>query len=163
MAGITGILHTQNDGLRVVRAVESLRACDEVLVVDHASSDDTCALAQRFGARVIQGGAAYAGPWPPESRHLRDAQHDWILLLRASESISEALEASLLDWKMEHHNERTCFGILIMEETTRGWVSRPVEGRLAHRLSGYWRASSPSSLQDGFTILEGTLMRMRIP
>ena len=41
MPKISALIHAHNDGLRIGRAVESLRCCDQVLVVDHDSTDDT--------------------------------------------------------------------------------------------------------------------------
>jgi glycosyltransferase involved in cell wall biosynthesis len=41
MAKLTALVHTHNDERRIGRAIESLRACDEILVIDHGSTDDT--------------------------------------------------------------------------------------------------------------------------
>jgi len=116
MPGITAILHTHNDALRIARAVESLRPCDEVLVIDHGSLDDTCRIARIFGARVIAEHANEAEP-----RHsLQEAQHDWIFCLLPTESVGEALEASLLEWKLEDPPAEAGFGASILEETPEG-------------------------------------------
>lgn len=74
MLGITAILHTQNDALRIARAIESLRPCDEVLVIDHESGDATREVARRLGARVL---LARAGEMQNQL-HLQEAQNDWI-------------------------------------------------------------------------------------
>jgi glycosyltransferase involved in cell wall biosynthesis len=147
MSGITGILHTQNDGLRVARAVESLRACDEVLVVDHGSSDGTCEVARRFGARVVE--------------EVGEANNDWFFCLRPSEVVLEPLEAELLEW-----TGRDVFvdGLLvsIMEETREGWRGVPAEVRLVRWAKVRWDGWRP--VVDG-TVgrLEGHLARLRLP
>ena len=41
MPKTTALLHTHNDALRLGRALDSLRPCDEVLVIDEGSEDDT--------------------------------------------------------------------------------------------------------------------------
>ena len=52
MPPIAAILHTSNDARTLGRALESLRSCDELLVMDHGSSDDTRKIAREYGARV---------------------------------------------------------------------------------------------------------------
>src|SRR5450755_81759 len=99
MPGITAILHTRNDELRIARAIESLRSCDDVLVIDYRSSDQTCSIARRFGARTLNASDEGVGTKP----YLHEAQHDWVLCLHATESLSEALEASIFEWKLEEH------------------------------------------------------------
>ena len=41
MPKISALLHTHNDALRLGRVLDSLRPCDEVLVIDEDSEDDT--------------------------------------------------------------------------------------------------------------------------
>jgi cellulose synthase/poly-beta-1,6-N-acetylglucosamine synthase-like glycosyltransferase len=94
MAEITAVLHTHNDAARIGRALESLRACDEVLVVDHASTDDTVKIARDHGATVKAG-----VPGVSPGVYAIDAHHDWMLCLLPNEAVSEALEASLFDPK----------------------------------------------------------------
>jgi len=52
---VSVIILTYNESLHIARAIESVRAfSDEVLVVDSFSSDDTCEIARRHGALVVQ-------------------------------------------------------------------------------------------------------------
>ena len=54
MAPITGIITTLNEEHNIVEAVNSLfQICDEVIVVDSLSSDQTVALAQQTGRKPI--------------------------------------------------------------------------------------------------------------
>ncbi|MGB9105515.1 MAG: glycosyltransferase, partial [Terriglobales bacterium] len=94
MAKITALVHTHNDAQRIGRALESLRACDEVLVVDHASTDDTVKLAREHGA-VVKEGVPGVNP----GTYAIDAGHDWILCMLPTDAVSEGLEASLFEWK----------------------------------------------------------------
>ena len=49
---VSVIILTYNESLHIARAIESVRAfSDEVLVVDSFSTDDTCDIARRHGAR----------------------------------------------------------------------------------------------------------------
>src|SRR6185436_15240106 len=82
-----------NEERNIARAIESLRCCDEILIVDSGSTDRTVELAEKLGARVIEAGwRGYAGQknWAAEQ-----ATHDWILSLDADEALSETLEAEI--------------------------------------------------------------------
>ncbi len=85
-----------NEERRIARAIESLRCCDEIVVVDSGSTDRTVEIAQQLGARVIE------SPWPgyAKQKNLAAAQaaNDWILSLDADEALSEALEAEI--WQL---------------------------------------------------------------
>ncbi len=87
-----------NEERNIARAIESLRCCDEVLVVDSGSSDRTVAVATRFGARVVH------NPWTgyAQQKNFAAAQaaHDWILSLDADEALSELLEAEVWDVRL---------------------------------------------------------------
>ena len=101
MASITALLFTQNDALRLGRALETLYACDDILVVDHGSRDATVRLAREYGARVVD-----ARPGPSPADYVRSIQtasesRRWILCLDPHESLTEKLAASLFEWKSE--------------------------------------------------------------
>jgi glycosyltransferase involved in cell wall biosynthesis len=52
MLRISALVHAKNDAQRIGRALESLRPCDEVLVIDHDSEDETVKIARDHGATV---------------------------------------------------------------------------------------------------------------
>ena len=51
---ITATIITLNEERNIARAIESLRCCDEILMLDSGSSDRTLELAEKLGARVIE-------------------------------------------------------------------------------------------------------------
>src|SRR5690349_18165744 len=94
---ITATIITLNEERNIARAIESLRCCDEILILDSGSVDRTVELAEKLGARVIEADwRGYAGQknWAAEQ-----ATHDWILSLDADEALSEALEAEIWNVK----------------------------------------------------------------
>jgi len=94
---ITATIITLNEERKIVRSIESLRCCDEILILDSGSTDRTVELAANLGARVIEAGwRGYAGQknWAAEQ-----AANDWILSLDADEALSEALEAEIWNLK----------------------------------------------------------------
>jgi glycosyltransferase involved in cell wall biosynthesis len=90
---ITATIITLNEERNIARAIESLRCCDEILILDSGSTDRTVELAGNLGVRVFEAGwRGYSGQknWAAEQ-----ASHDWILSLDADEALSEALEAEI--------------------------------------------------------------------
>jgi len=151
MPRITAILHTRNDGPRIARTIVSLRSCDEVLVMDHGSTDETCAVARRFGARVLT-----VRTETFETRlFLADASHDWIFCMQPTESLSKGLEASLLEWKLITH--ATTFEVSILEERHRREETRLVTR--AHIAWDGWRLLTESRP----SFLDGHLLRITFP
>ena len=99
---ITATIITLNEERNIARAIESLRCCDEILILDSGSTDRTVELAQNLGARVIEAGwRGFAGQknWAAEQ-----AAHDWVLSLDADEALSEALEAEI--WNLKKSGPR---------------------------------------------------------
>ena len=94
---ITATIITLNEERHIARAIESLRCCDEIVVIDSGSADRTTELAENLGARVIESPwRGYAGQknWAAER-----ATYDWILSLDADEALSEGLEGELWNLK----------------------------------------------------------------
>ena len=82
-----------NEERNIARVIESLRCCDEILVLDSGSNDRTVELATKHGARVEE--ASWHGYAAQKNIVAELAAHDWILALDADESLSEALEAEI--------------------------------------------------------------------
>jgi glycosyltransferase involved in cell wall biosynthesis len=156
MPTITALLHTHNDALRVGRALEMLFPCDEVLIIDHGSDDRTAAVAREYGARVVSADDGLAYP--------SMAHGDWIFTLDPRESITEALGASLFEWKLETIPASTqAFSVYRREETAEGWIANPVaQTRLVRADWKRWAGNFPA--QDASAVaLEGELLRFVFP
>ena len=94
---ITATIITLNEERNVARAIESLRCCDEILIVDSGSTDRTVELAEKLGVRVLEAGwLGYAAQKNWAADH---AATDWILSLDADEALSETLEAEI--WSLK--------------------------------------------------------------
>ena len=144
MPHITATIITLNEEGRIAEAIASLPCCDEVLVVDSGSSDRTCDIAARMGARVL------VHPWQGYSRQknfaAEQAANDWILSIDADERISAELAAEIAQWK---RNEPQTAGMSMprcafyLGKWIRhsGWYpDRKV--RLYHRNSARWKGDS---------------------
>jgi glycosyltransferase involved in cell wall biosynthesis len=69
--------------------LDSVAFADDLLVVDSGSRDDTVAVAERHGARVIK--APWRGFGPQKQLAVDNAKHDWVLCVDADEQVSPEL------------------------------------------------------------------------
>lgn len=91
---LSAFIRTKNEARMIAAVVRAARAvADEVVVVDSGSTDDTVALAEAAGARVVR------QAWLGNGRQKRFAEdqcrHDWLLDLDADEVVTPALAAEI--------------------------------------------------------------------
>ena len=89
---ISVIIAVRNEAHNLPRCLESLTAVGEVCVIDSQSTDNTAAIAESYGARVVQ--FHYVGGWPKKRQWAMDTlslAYDWILLLDADEVLTAEL------------------------------------------------------------------------
>jgi len=96
---ISAAIITLNEERNVVRAIESLGCCDEIVVVDSGSTDRTVEVAARLGARVVE--ESWYGYARQKNLAARQAANEWILSIDADEALSEALEGEILTIKKD--------------------------------------------------------------
>jgi glycosyltransferase involved in cell wall biosynthesis len=173
MASITALLHTENDALRLGRALETLYACDTILIVDHGSHDATVRIAREYGARVV---TASHGASPEDYLRKSDVNSPparlspgpgWILCLDPRESLTEKLAATLFEWKSEsfhtHDIQARAFSVFLREETEQGWMQVPTaQTRLVPQNWNAWNGRLPVH-DDSALALEGELLRFVFP
>lgn len=90
---LSAVVITKNESDVIRDCLQSLRFCDETIVVDSGSSDDTVEIARSMGARVIERGWPGYGPQKEFAR--QQAKGDWVLSLDADERVSTALRTEI--------------------------------------------------------------------
>jgi glycosyltransferase involved in cell wall biosynthesis len=106
---ISVVIATHNDGLTLGQTLASLvpAAVDglvrEVILADAGSTDDTLAIAEDAGARVV---GAEGSAEARLAGACKAARAEWLLILEASESAPHGWEAAARR-HMEHHAGRT--------------------------------------------------------
>ena len=93
VSGLSACIITYNEAERIDACLRSVAFCDELVVVDAHSGDDTCARAAAHGARVIE--RDWPGYRSQKQFAVEAAQHDWVLCLDADERVSEALRREI--------------------------------------------------------------------
>lgn len=88
MNTITGIIITLNEAEHIADCIKSLMpVCNEIIVIDSGSSDQTREIAESLGAKVhIQ---KYLGDGPQKNHGLALAENEWILSLDADERLHD--------------------------------------------------------------------------
>jgi glycosyltransferase involved in cell wall biosynthesis len=137
---ISATIITFNEERNIARAMESLRCCDEIIVVDSHSTDRTAEIAARLGARVIE------SPWPgyAQQKNLaaEHAANDWILSIDADEALSEALEGEI--WQIKKNGALyDAYTVPRMAQYMGRWILHSgwypdLKVRLYHRRKARW-------------------------
>ena len=94
MPRLSAIVITKNEARHIEACLDSVAFCDERIVVDGGSGDDTAALAEAKGARVTIA-KEWRGFGPQKNLALSLATGDWVLSLDADERISEKLAGEI--------------------------------------------------------------------
>lgn len=87
------VIITRNAARLLPECIASVPGANEVLVVDSGSDDETVAVAEHLGARVVR--QDWLGYGPQKRFAALQASHDWILSLDADERLTPELHASI--------------------------------------------------------------------
>jgi len=153
MPKLSALIHTTNNERTLGRTLESLRCVDEIVIVDHHSTDKTLRIAKQYGARVIQ---AVAGV--DRGAYVVDCKYDWILCVLPNETLSEALEASIFDWKQHTGANGAGLAVRLREQKGETWSDLDPEMRLADRNKINWPDLFPAATVEP-ELLPGDLLR----
>jgi glycosyltransferase involved in cell wall biosynthesis len=96
MATISGVVIALNEAHQLHYALGTLLPwCDEVIVVDQHSEDDTASIATRLGATLYQHDRTGGIADPARRFAISKASGDWVFILDADEMVPPALAAEL--------------------------------------------------------------------
>jgi len=92
---LTAVIIAKNEQENLGRCLDSLRFCEEIIVIDDHSTDDTAKIAKSAGARVIQHSLEndYAAQRNFALPHIKTT---WTLFVDADETVSPELAAEIL-------------------------------------------------------------------
>src|SRR5699024_10047150 len=88
-APLSGCVITYNEADRIEDCLRSMAFCDDIVVVDSYSTDDTRKKAEALGARVFV--RTFEGYRAQKDFAVNQARHDWVLCLDADERVDTAL------------------------------------------------------------------------
>jgi glycosyltransferase involved in cell wall biosynthesis len=126
------IIPVRNEAHNLRRCLEALKSVGEVYVIDSKSTDDTVAIAQSHGAKVVQ--FHYAGGWPKKRQWAMDTlplAYDWILLLDADEVLTSELADEIQKMIQDPHTNGYFIALQMY------FLGR----RLRHSGASFWKLS----------------------
>lgn len=138
MAPVSVVILAKNEASNLPRCIESLRFSNDIVVVDDGSDDDTVAVAEAHGARVVQHkfkDFADQRNWAQEHAGLL---HDWVLHLDADEAATTELAQEIRQRLAETDSGvaayQLCGKLMLLGQWLKYSGSFPVwMPRLAHR------------------------------
>lgn len=93
-ATLSAILIAKNEAADLPDCLASLAFCDEIVVVENGSTDDTRAICEAAGARVVVT-ADWPGFGPQKQRALDAATCEWVLSIDADERVPADLAETI--------------------------------------------------------------------
>ena len=89
------VIISKNEEKFIADAVISALFADEVLVLDSGSIDNTCAIAQEVGAKVLH--QDWLGFGAQKNKAVELASNDWVFVLYSDERITTELRSEILN------------------------------------------------------------------
>ncbi len=92
---LSAVVTTFNNADSIETCLASVLFCEEIVVLDSGSSDDTRAIAERLGARVIV--EPFKGYSAQKQSAIDHASHDWVVLLDSDEWLDVEAQRAIQD------------------------------------------------------------------
>jgi hypothetical protein len=89
---VSAVIIAKNESPRIEQCIESVRFCDEVIVVDNGSTDDTVQLAKKSGAIVIAASGNFS---ELRMAGMKKAVGLWVLYIDADEIVTPELREEI--------------------------------------------------------------------
>jgi glycosyltransferase involved in cell wall biosynthesis len=93
---ISVAIYTFNEEVNLPYCLDSLSGCDDVVIVDSFSTDRTCEIANKWGARVFQNKFTGFGDQRNWSLKNIPFHNPWVLILDADERVTPELWSEML-------------------------------------------------------------------
>ncbi len=159
---LSAIVVCFNEEQRIEDCLESLRWCDEIVVVDSFSTDRTPEICRRYTDRF------YQRPWTgygDQKAHAHSlATKDWVLLVDSDERVTVALHQEILAALSADGNEYVAYAVPRLVYYLRRWWWRggwypDYDIRLFRRERATWGGSEPHEK----ILVDGKVRRLKHP
>lgn len=118
---ISANIITYNESKNITTCVNALKdICDEVIVVDSLSTDNTTEIAKSLGAKIVI--QEYLGDGQQKNIALDYAKYDWILSIDADEVPDDEMISSILKLKSEKIQEYDAYSFRRKNHIGDRWI-----------------------------------------
>lgn len=143
---LTALVIVKDEADRIDACLRSVAFCDEVLVLDSGSTDDTVRIAGAAGARVVE--TDWPGYVAQKNRGADEAAHDWILSIDADEQVDDDLRRAIERIRADGFLGARVYAVRRKVRAYGRWIRhggwypewRP---RLYHRAHAQWEGPEP--------------------
>lgn len=142
---ISAVILTHNEEKNIGSCLETVKWCDEILVIDDESTDKTIGVANKHGAQVYS--RPLNGNFADQRNFgLSKAQGDWVIFIDADERVSEALWFEIMQHTNSPNRENAGFYIkrkdtIWNRELKYGETGNIKLLKLAKKTAGFWEGS----------------------
>ncbi len=159
---VSAIVVCHNEEENIGACLESLRWCDEIVVVDSFSTDKTVEICRRYTDRVIQ--KPWAGYRDQKAFAHSQATQDWVLLVDSDERVTPELEYEISEALTGDNNEYSGYALPRLVYYLNRWWRRggwypDYDLRLFRRERAAWGGTDPHEK----VIVQGKVRRLRHP
>jgi glycosyltransferase involved in cell wall biosynthesis len=151
-----------NEENNIGACLDSLRWCDEIVVVDSFSTDGTVEICRRYTDRVMQ--KAWAGYRDQKAFAHSQATKDWVLLVDSDERVTPELRDEIRQVLAQDNNDYSGYELPRLVFYLNRWWRRggwypDYDVRLFRRERATWGGSDPHEK----IIVDGKVRRLRNP
>jgi glycosyltransferase involved in cell wall biosynthesis len=145
-APVSAIIVCFNEADRIADCLESVRWCDEIVVVDAFSTDQTPEICRRYADRFVQ--QKWAGYREQKAFAHSLATKDWVLLVDADERVTLELRQEILDALGQDGNAYAGYAVPRLVNFLKRWWWRggwypDYSLRLFRREHAVWGGTEP--------------------
>ncbi|MGL4449275.1 MAG: glycosyltransferase family 2 protein [Aeromonas sp.] len=120
---ITGVIITLNEEKNIEDCILSLKnICNEIIVVDSGSHDNTVEKAKKLGARVFH--QTYLGDGPQKNFGLQHATNDWVFSLDADERLTPEIINEINQLSLDEQKVYDGFAMRRRNYIGSRWIKR---------------------------------------
>jgi glycosyltransferase involved in cell wall biosynthesis len=159
---VSAVVVCFNEEDRIADCLESVRWCDEIVVVDSFSTDRTAEICRRYADRFVQ--QAWAGYRDQKAFAHSLATRDWVLVVDADERVTLELRQEIIDALNRDGQAYAGYAVPRLVYFLRRWWWRggwyPDYGvRLFRRERATWGGTDPHEE----IIVDGRICRLKNP
>lgn len=138
---ISALILAKNETKNIKKCLKSINWCDEIIVIDDNSIDDTAKIAEEFGAKVYK--KELKNFSDQRNYALKKVSHEWVLFIDADEIVSPALWYEIMETINNPSSQNQAYylkriDILWGNELKHGDAGKTKLLRLAKKSAGLW-------------------------